>query len=126
MARIASKAFTAFIYATDKKGRDVAIFERESAPDYETTTHRTVGTIIDLGVAETAPAETPRSRVLVTAFGLGRTSTTSHYVRETPEELSGILKEVYADEPEMWDGTRKKIGALVNRITGRGRQRAPA
>lgn len=126
MAYMNTSMFVDFIYATDKDGTAVQIFKRENAPDTDTVIHRTVDTIIDLGVKAEAPAHKPRARLLITSFNaVGKGSTKSLYVRETPEEISQILSNVHV-EPEMWDGFRKNVGTLVASITGRGRQRAPA
>lgn len=131
MARTAGFAFTSSVYATNRDGQEIEIFRQDTPPDSSAIVHRKVETIVELNVGRDSPGGTPRSRILVKSFdhATSKSKTNEYYVRETPAELMNALNEVLAEEPEIWDGARKQVDALIARIVGgrrRGGKPAPA
>lgn len=130
MARTAGFAFTSSAYATNRDGQEIEIFRQDAPSDSSAIVHCKVETIVELNVDPNAPDYTPRSRILVKSFdhAKSKSNTNEYYVRETPAELMSVLNEVLADEPEIWDGTRAPVDALIARVIGRrrGGKLAPA
>lgn len=125
MARTSTDMPAEFVFATLGNGLEIEIFKREATSDIDAVIHRTVDTIVDLGVKEGAPQDALRSRVLVTSFNLmGKKSVQPFDVRETPKELITILGP-FDVEPEIWENNGS-VDGLVARITGRRRRGAEA